>query len=82
MTNKNVITINPAVPSLGKYGLSDRNYTARVTNYVVKDEILNKTLGEVGTGTTVYYLRSIKLSGGTLKHIRLGKWSETIKWTQ
>lgn len=29
-------------------------HTARATNYVVKDEILNKTLGEVGTGKTVY----------------------------
>ncbi|MDR6778071.1 MULTISPECIES: hypothetical protein [Paenibacillus] len=61
VTNKNVITINPAVPSLGKYGLSDRNYTARVTNYVVKDEILNKTLGEVGTGTTVYLPTQYKI---------------------
>ncbi|MNW46531.1 hypothetical protein D3C74_238300 [compost metagenome] len=45
VTNKNVITINPAVPSLGKYGLSDRNYTASATNYVVTDEILKQDFG-------------------------------------
>ncbi|OMF51150.1 hypothetical protein [Paenibacillus peoriae] len=61
VNNKNAITFNPAVPSLGKYGLSDGNYTARATNYVVTDEILNKTLGEVGTGKTVYLPTQYKI---------------------
>ncbi|MGQ3478931.1 hypothetical protein [Paenibacillus sp. TY11] len=60
--NKNAITFNPAVPSLGKYGLSNKDYTASVTNYVVKDEILNKTLGSVDTGTTVYLPTQYKIN--------------------
>ena len=52
--NKNAITFNPAKPDLGEYGLSDLDYTASVTNYVVTGEVLNGTLGEVPTGTTIY----------------------------
>jgi hypothetical protein len=52
--NKNAITFNPAIPFLEEYGLSNEDYTASATNYVVKDEILNYQFGEEGTGTTVY----------------------------
>jgi hypothetical protein len=52
--NKNAITFNPAKPDLSEYGLSDLDYTASVTNYVVTGEVLNGIFGEVPTGTTVY----------------------------
>jgi hypothetical protein len=51
--NKNAITFNPAKPDLSEYGLSDLDYTASVTNYVVTGEVLNGLFGEVPTGTTV-----------------------------
>ncbi|MGW8956696.1 RHS repeat domain-containing protein [Paenibacillus sp. NPDC055715] len=59
--NKNAITFNPAVPSLGKYGLSNKDYTANAINYVVKDEILSKTLGSVDTGITIYLPTQYKI---------------------
>ncbi|MDQ0047821.1 RHS repeat-associated protein [Paenibacillus polymyxa] len=59
--NKNAITFNPAVPSLSKYGLSNKNYTANAINFVVTNEILNKTLGTVDTGTTNYLPTQYKI---------------------
>ncbi|QYK61379.1 hypothetical protein KAI37_01702 [Paenibacillus sp. S25] len=44
-TNKNVITVSPAVPSLGKYGLSVKDYTATALNYVVKGRNFEQDFG-------------------------------------
>ncbi|CAM2776603.1 hypothetical protein PASE110613_00130 [Paenibacillus sediminis] len=52
--NKNAITFNPAIPSLRYYVSGVEKYTANLTNYVVTDEILNNTFGEVKIGKTVY----------------------------
>ena len=44
-TNRDAILFNPATVSLGAYGLSSNNYSADMTAYIVKGEILNNIFG-------------------------------------
>ncbi|WRS28607.1 RHS repeat-associated core domain-containing protein [Oscillospiraceae bacterium MB08-C2-2] len=52
--DKNCITFNPANPNYSTYGLEKDNYTASMTNYIVKDEILHQSVGSPSIGATVY----------------------------
>ena len=44
-TNKDCIIFNPATAFLSEYGLSSDDYTANMTAYIVKGEILNNIFG-------------------------------------
>lgn len=44
-TNKNCILFNPATVNLSAYGLSEDNYHASMTAYIVEGEILSLTMG-------------------------------------
>ncbi len=44
-TNKNAMIFNPATSNLSAYGLSSSSYTASMTAYIVKGDILNATEG-------------------------------------
>lgn len=46
-TNKNAILFNPASVNLNAYGLSEEDYSADMTAYIVEGEILNNLLGWV-----------------------------------
>ena len=48
-TNRNSIVFNPATTSLSAYDLSSKKYSADMTVYVVKGEILNTLLGPIST---------------------------------
>ncbi|WP_083878393.1 RHS repeat-associated core domain-containing protein [Acetivibrio cellulolyticus] len=55
-TNKNCIIFNPATVNLSAYGLNTKGYTANMTAYIVKGEILNNIFGSVSKpiGKVVY----------------------------
>lgn len=55
-TNKNCIIFNPATVYLSEYNLSDDKYSAKMTAYIVKGEILNMIFNSVSTpiGKVVY----------------------------
>ena len=44
-TNRDAILFNPATVSLGAYGLNSKTYSANMTAYIVKGEILNNIFG-------------------------------------
>ena len=44
-TNKNAILFNPATSNLGAYGLSSDGYTASMTAFIVKGDIVNAAEG-------------------------------------
>lgn len=71
-TNKNCILFNPAGVYLSGYGLSEKNYHAAMTAYIVKGEILSVTMGWSNTpiGHVVYLPSQYKSN--------YGKWYDFI----
>ncbi|MNW39517.1 hypothetical protein D3C74_166070 [compost metagenome] len=59
--NKNAITFNTALVHLYAYGLSKSGYTATMTHYVVKGEILNYIFTAPSIGKTVYLPQQHKI---------------------
>jgi hypothetical protein len=55
-TNTNSILFNPASVNLSAYGLNKSDYTASMTAYIVKGEILNNLFGPISSpiGTVVF----------------------------
>jgi hypothetical protein len=46
-TNKNAIVFNPATVNLGAYGLKSLEYTAIMTAFIVKGEVINNVFDPV-----------------------------------
>ncbi|MNP06257.1 hypothetical protein D3C76_982320 [compost metagenome] len=60
-SNKNAITFNTALVHLYAYDLSKSSYTANMTHYVVKGEILNHIFTAPSIGKTVYLPQQHKI---------------------